>query len=473
MFVGREIERRKLRQALETDHSEFIAVYGRRRVGKTYLVRETYRSELVFQHTGLVSGNLKRQLQEFCQSLLDYGFKGNCAAKDWYEAFHLLGKFLTTCRHGKKIVFLDELPWMDTPRSEFVSALDHFWNGWCSARQDIVLVVCGSATSWIIEKIIKNYGGLHNRLTRSLLLQPFSLHECELYAEEKKLHWNRMQILEFYMAVGGVPHYWSFLEPGESAAQAIDRLFFAENGELRNEFGALYASLFRQSEPYVAIVKALSEHNCGLNRKEVARRTGLLENGKFTQMVEALEYCGFIRVYHAVGKKSKEAILQLVDSFTLFYYRFVKDGKMRGDGAWRNVLNSSAYRVWTGLAFEQVCLLHLPQMKKALGINGVNTRASSWFLPGNADNDGAQIDLLIERQDQIINICEMKFSRAEFAVTKEYENELLCKEELFIQNAKPRQAVHLTLVTTFGLKDNSHSKVFQSSICLNDLFAEA
>ena len=279
-----------------------------------------------------------------------------------------------------------------------------------------------------------------------------------------------MQILECYMAMGGVPHYWSFIEQGESADQAIDRLFFTDNGELRYEFEALYASLFRQSEPYMAIVNALSSRNTGLSRKEIAKKTGLCKNGKLTQMLEALEHCGFIRNYNAIGKKRKDSILQLVDAFTLFYFRFMKDKRRIGEGAWSSTLNSSEYRAWTGLAFEQVCLMHLPQIKMALGISGVKTNASSWFLPGDAKNEGAQIDLLIERQDQIINICEMKFSRSEFMVSKEYEKELLRKEDLFIQNAKPRQAVHLTLVTTFGLKENIHSSVFQSEVSLDDLF---
>ena len=473
MFIGREKEQRKLLQALNSDNSEFIAVYGRRRIGKTFLIRETYGKEIVFQHTGLVSGNMKRQLQGFCMSLMDAGVQGKCVAKDWYEAFHLLSQFLSTCRSGKKVVFLDELPWMDTPRSEFVSALDHFWNGWCSARHDIVLVVCGSATSWIIEKIIKNYGGLHNRITRSLLLLPFTLHECELYAKAKGLHWSRMQILECYMVMGGVPHYWSFIDRGESVAQAIDRLFFTENGELHNEFEALYASLFRQAEPYIAIITALASLKSGLSKKEIVNNTGFRENGKLTQMIEALEHCGFIRSYNAIGKKVKDTLIQLVDPFSLFFYRFMKGGRMRGDGAWLNAMNSSEYRAWIGIAFEQVCLLHLPQMKRALGIAGVNTRASSWFIHGDSENDGAQIDLLIERQDQIINICEMKFARKDFTVTKQYERELLRKEELFIQNVKPRQAVHLTLVTTIGMNENLHSSVFQSEIRLDDLFAEA
>ena len=473
MFIGRETERRKLLQALRSDRSEFIAVYGRRRVGKTFLIRETYSKEIVFQHTGLATGNLKRQLKEFCISLQEAGYKERCAAKDWYEAFHLLSHFLVTCPEGKKVVFLDELPWMDTPRSEFVSALDHFWNGWCSARSDIVLVVCGSATSWIIERIIKNYGGLHNRITRSLQLLPFTLHECGLYVEKKGLHWNRMQVLECYMVMGGIPHYWSFIEVGESVAQVIDRLFFLENGELHNEFNALYASLFRRPEPYLAIVTALAGRMCGLGKKELIALTGLRDNGNLTQVLEALEHCGFIRFYRAIGKKSKDGLYQLEDLFTLFYYRFMKDGRLSGKGTWQNRLNSPGYHAWSGIAFEQVCMLHLPQIKKALGILGVSTNVSSWNVKGNAEEDGAQIDMLIERQDQIINICEMKYSRTEFAVNKELEKELLQKEEIFIQHVKPRQAVHLTLVTTHGLKENTHSGVFQSVITLDDLFSEA
>ena len=470
MFIGREKEQKKLYQALESDHSEFVAVYGRRRVGKTFLIRQTYSEVMVFQHTGLVVGNTRRQLQEFCQSLEDAGFEGKCTASDWHEAFHLLARFLNTCREGKKVVFLDELPWMDTPRSEFVSALDHFWNGWCSARSDIVLVVCGSATSWIIEKIIKNYGGLHNRITRSLQLMPFTLQECETYVKAKGLNWNRLQILECYMAMGGIPHYWSFLEKGESVAQALDRLFFAETGELHNEFNALYASLFRQPAAYLKIVTALSEKRSGIPKKELVQSVKLSENGHLTQILESLEHCGFIRYYQAIGKKVKDGLYQLIDPFTLFYFRFMKDGRMRGENSWMNILNSSKYRVWTGLAFEQVCLLHLLQMKKALGISGVNTHSSSWFHPGSSEDNGIQIDLLIERADQIINLCEMKYSKTDFIVTKEYERQLYQKMEIFMHHVMPKQAIHLTLVTTYGLKENLHSSVFQSVIMLDDLF---
>ncbi len=473
MFIGRENEQRRLLSALESDNSEFIAVYGRRRVGKTFLVRKTYANQIVFQHTGLASGDMKHQIREFCMSLQQAGCREKCMAKDWYSAFHLLERFLATCHAGKKVVFLDELPWMDTPRSEFVSALDHFWNGWCAARSDIVLVVCGSATSWIIEKIIKNYGGLHNRITRSLQLLPFSLHECEIYAEKKKLGWNRMQVLECYMVMGGIPHYWSFIERGESVSQAIDRLFFRENGELHYEFNALYASLFRQPEPYLAIVTALAGRLCGLGKKELLKATGLCENGRLTKVLEALEHCGFIRYYRAIGKKQKDGLYQLEDPFTLFYYRFMKDNRISSGGAWQNMLNSPAYHAWIGIAFEQVCLLHLPQIKKALGIAGVSTSVSSWAVKGDAEEDGAQIDLLIERQDQIINICEMKYSRTEFVVSKEVEKDILRKEELFIQHVKPRQAVHLTLVTANGVKNNLHSGLFQSVITQDDLFAEA
>ena len=470
-FVGRQAEMGKLRAALHSDRSEFIAVYGRRRVGKTFLIRKAYEGHLTFQHTGLVQGNMKRQLTEFCASLKEAGFTGETKVQDWYEAFHLLSQFLASAPARKKVVFLDELPWLDTPRSEFVSALDHFWNGWASAREDIVLVVCGSATSWIIEKIIKNYGGLHNRITGNIHLMPFTLSECEEYARSLGLRWNRLQILECYMAMGGIPHYWSFIQKGQSVPQAIDRLFFSENGELHNEFEALYASLFRQPEAYLAIVKALAQRQTGLSKKEILEQTGLMANGGLTKALEALEHCGFIRYYKAIGNRVKEGLFQLEDPFTLFYYRFMRDGKMGDEGSWLNAQNSQQYRAWLGIAFEQVCLLHLPQIKKALGISGVMTTASSWHSKGDAETTGAQIDLLIERKDQIINLCEMKYSRTPFVVTREYEEELLHKLELFLQKVAPRSAVHLTLVAASGVKENQHSGLFQAVLTLDDLFS--
>ena len=186
---------------LESEKSEFVAVYGRRRVGKTYLVREAFNYNFAFQHAGIQDATMKEQLEEFHHSLLLAGVKGGKKPRNWSQAFFLLGQHLAALPEGKKVVFIDELPWLDTPCSKFVTALDHFWNGWASARKDIVLVVCGSATSWIIDNIVMNYGGLHNRLTRQIYIEPFTLMPIDIlsYRVNSKKKLSKQSQLSFLL----------------------------------------------------------------------------------------------------------------------------------------------------------------------------------------------------------------------------------------------------------------------------------
>ena len=286
MIIGRQNQQQLLLSLLEKEDSQFVAIYGRRRVGKTYLVRETFSSHIVFQHTGLQKVDKKGQLKEFQRSLLNAGMPKVPKFSDWFDAFFALGQFLQSRPEGKKVVFIDELPWMDTPKSNLVAALDHFWNGWASARKDIVLVICGSATSWIISKIVKNYGGLHNRLTRQIYLQPFTLKECEQFATANNFGMSRRNILETYMVLGGIPYYWQFMQKEYSPAQNIDHLFFEKMSPLRGEFNALYASLFRNPQPYIDIITALGTKKAGMTRSEIIETTGLNIGGKLTSMLE-------------------------------------------------------------------------------------------------------------------------------------------------------------------------------------------
>ena len=305
MLIGREKEKQVLLDTMKSEQSEFIAVYGRRRVGKTFLIRETFDYNFAFQHTGILGAPLKEQLKEFRQSLYNAGMKKTALPKSWSDAFHLLEAWLTSLPQGKKVVFIDELPWMDTGRSNFIRALDHFWNGWATARKDIVLIVCGSATSWIIENIIMNYGGLHNRLTRRIFLHPFTLHECELYCKHNGLGYRRNLILEAYMALGGIPYYWNFMKKGLSVAQNLDHIFFDENGELTNEYDALYASLFRHPTVHTGIINILSTKKAGMLRQEIIEKGKFTDNLSFTKALKELEQCGFIRRYTCIGKKTR------------------------------------------------------------------------------------------------------------------------------------------------------------------------
>ena len=471
MIIGRKEEQQILHSAAQSENSEFVAVYGRRRVGKTYLIRETFGYKFTFQHTGLAKGNTKEQLFSFAISLRDAGYDDCPIPKSWLEAFSLLSTYLKNSTDEKKIVFLDELPWMDTPRSNFISAFEHFWNGWASARKDIVLIICGSATSWIINKVINDHGGLHNRVTKQIALQPFTLKECEMFAQSKGLEMSRYQLAECYMVLGGIPYYWSLLEKGLSLAQNIDKIIFAKNGKLSNEFNQLYASLFKSPEQYIDIVTALGKKKAGMTREEIIAATDKYSNGALSKVLDELEYCGFIRKYNGFDKKSKQAIYQLIDNYTLFYFKFIQQNENNDEHFWSASIDSAMHRAWSGLAFERLCMAHTQQIKAALGIAGVLSNVYSWRKEADETSDGAQIDLLIDRKDQVINLCEMKYSLSEYIIDAEYEQKLRNKKSVFIDTTNTRKAVHLTMVTTFGIKVNAHSGIVQNEITLEDLFS--
>ena len=475
MIIGRKSEQRELHEIANDEYSKFVAVYGRRRVGKTFLIRETFNYSFTFQHTGLANGKLKDQLLSFRASLQLASGKKYSQFTNWYQAFFALEEWLDSLQDGKKIIFFDELPWMDTPRSNFISGLEHFWNSWASARKDILLIVCGSATSWIVNKLINNHGGLHNRLTNKILLQPFTLSECEEYAAANNLGLSRYQIVENYMIMGGIPFYWSMLNREQSLAQNIDALFFSEDTEgLSHEYDLLYSSLFNNPEPYMQIVTALAKKKKGLTRNEIINSSSIISSGELTRCLNELEWCGFIRKYNCIGKESKDALYQLIDNFTLFYFQYIKGNKNNDSHFWTNSIGSPLYRSWTGLAFERVCLQHTNQIKTALGISGVLSNVYSWRTETDNDKgiDKAQIDLLIDRNDGVINLCEMKFSEQEYTITEDEEMKLRRRRGSFIEVTQTKKAVHITLITPYGIKQNSHSWIAQNEITLNDLFGK-
>ena len=469
-MIGREKERKMLENARDSEYSEFVVVYGRRRIGKTFLVRETFDYTFAFQHAGLANSDLRHQLRAFSGSLRDAGLGLKTIPRNWQDAFDLLKDVLRKSNDGKKVVFIDEMPWMDTPRSGFVAALENFWNAWASARKDILLIVCGSATSWIINNILRNRGGLHNRVTVEIPLSPFTLRECELYAASRNLGLSRRNIVECYMALGGVPYYWKMLERGLSPAQNFDLLFFSSNARLRMEYSELYASLFKNPDPYEKIVSALGRKGCGLVRDEVVAATGLVDSGALTRQLEELEECGFVRRYPVLGKKKKGSIYQLTDSFTLFHFK-VMETVGRVDGHfWTSSVNSPFVSAWEGLAFERVCLLHIDEIKKALQIGGVLSGVSPWRSEGNKER--VQIDLLIDRSDGVINLCEMKFSHEPYVLSAGELDRILRRRRIFKEQTGTRKAVHLTLVVSPELRHNANANEIQSVVTLDDLFRE-
>lgn len=468
-IIGRNKEQRQFQEFINSGSSEFVVVYGRRRVGKTFLIREAHGNKFDFYHTGIANSDKETQLSEFNFALNQTAILPNTPVNSWFDAFHKLEFLLEHSKNkGKKIVFLDELPWMDTPRSGFIPALELFWNKWASARKDILLIVCGSATSWMFDKLINNRGGLHNRVTQQIYLKPFTLKECEDFFKEKQIVLNRKQITEAYMIFGGIPYYLNFFKKNLSLPQNVDAILFAGEAPLKNEFQSLYQSLFNHSEKYIAIVKAMGRKTKGLTRDEILSITKFTNGGHFTKLLHDLELSGFIRKYYSIGKKEKDTIYQLVDFYTLFYFNFIDNIRHNDENFWSHLIDNAKHRTWSGFSFEQICLYHLPLIKRKLGISGVLTNTASWL--GAYNGSKVQIDLLIDRNDGVTNLCEMKFAKGVYAIDKKTWHNLLKKIEVFRQNTKSRKAIHLTLITPFGILQNEYSGEINSEVVLDDLF---
>lgn len=457
--------------ALHEEYSQFIAVYGRRRVGKTFLIREAYDYTFDFQFTGAAKLTARKQLVRFRRALKEHGQKDTPELTNWGDAFSELKRLINSLKTGKKVVFLDELPWMDAPRSGFLSELESFWNGWASARKDIVFVVCGSSTSWMVKKIIKNKGGLHNRLSHRISLKPFPLGLCEQLAQSRGLVFSRKQLLEAYMVFGGVPYYWSLLQKGASVTQEIDRLIFSPDGELNDEFEMLYASLFKKPEPYIRVIELLARKKMGMTRMELLAAGGFEDNGSFSDILKDLEWCGFIRSYSMMGYKKKSDLFQLIDHYTLFYYEYI-DGQRQGANYWKSMLGTPKYNTWCGLAFERTCLWHIDQIKKQLGISGILTNEYAWRCSGDESKNlrGVQIDLLIDRSDGIIDICEMKYSKEPYVISADYGRELQRKRDVLVEVTGTENAVHTIMVTTDGVVHNEEWGEIQAEVNLDNLF---
>ncbi len=462
IIIGRKNELEILDRLYTSPKSEFLIVYGRRRVGKTFLIDQKFDDQFSFRMSALANATGEQQLAKFqtiFNASVDTTFALDKPPKNWLDAFQSIIKFVNTDTRSRKVIFFDELPWFDTHGSDFILALEDFWNNWAARRSDILLIGCGSAASWMVNKLILNRGGLHNRITERIALQPFTLKETEAFIQSKGVIFDRYQLLELYMAMGGIPFYLDNVLVNRSVAQNIDRMFFTPGAILNIEYLALYRSLFNRYEKHVTIVEALAEKSKGLTRTELLATTKLSDGGSTSNILDELEHSGFIQRYLPFGKTKKDALYQLIDPYTLFYLTFVKDSKAKGQGAWLAQADSPKWRAWSGYAFEYICFYHIDAIKKRLGISGVYTEISSWRSQSKEiGTQGAQIDLVIDRNDRVINICEIKFSTDVFSVAKTYADNLRNKLRAFRSETGTKKTLFLTLITTYGLKQNAHSQ---------------
>jgi uncharacterized protein len=458
-LIGRASEINVLKEAIQSPEAELIAVYGRRRVGKTYLIRTVYENDIVFETSGLNNMPMADQLENFSANLTTaFNLPIEIAVpKNWLQAFRQLIQLLEPQLSAKKqVVFLDELPWFDTPKSGFLSAFDNFWNSWASKQSGLVVVICGSAASWMIQNIVRNKGGLHNRITQRMRLMPFNLNETELFLQSKFINLERYQIVELFMITGGIPHYLKDIRRGDSVTQNIDRLCFTNDGLLVDEFKDLYSALFDNADKHISIVRTLAQNHTGLMRGEIIEACQISSGGGLTKLLDELLESGFISEFIPFNKTSKDAIYKLTDEYSLFYLKFIENSKAIGEGAWLDKSTSASWRSWSGLAFENICLKHTPQIKKALNIYGIYSEQSAWRYVSKGDDKGTQIDLLIDRRDNCINLCEIKFSITEFTIDKKYAEELAAKRRIFIAQTGTKKTVFITMLTTFGVNTNDY-----------------
>ena len=464
MIIGRKVEIEELKERYESGKPEFVAIYGRRRVGKTFLVKELFEDNMAFYHSGLSPYDKERkitmrdQLEAFYASLMRYGMEESHCPKSWMEAFGMLGALLDDKnKGGRQFIFIDELPWMDTPRSKFLMAFENFWNTWGAWRNHVMLVVCGSATSWMLDNLVNSKGGLYDRLTCQIKLSPFTLGECKRFFESKDIVMSDYDLVESYMIVGGIPYYLDYFKRGKSLAQNIDALFFCRNARLESEFTRLFASLFINPDVYMNVVRLRAKRHTRFTRS-------------FTKMLETLVASDFISSYHPFGRSQKEVRYKLTDSFCLFYLRFIDGKKVTDESYWQHQQNMPQLNSWRGLAFERVCFNHISNIKKALGVEGVSSMESPWIVKGDEDKAGAQIDMLIIRDDRVVNLCEMKFLSTEFEPKNEDELALRGRIATLQEKLSFKQTIHLTLITTLGLKHNAHSGIFQKIVTMGELF---
>ena len=479
IVIGREREMAELQRSLESDRSEFVIVYGRRRVGKTYLVDNFFHYEYDFSFVGGHRLTKQKQLRNFAKAMKKFAHLSRQPKyENWDDAFDELEELMESLPEEKrKVIFIDEMPWIDTPQSEFVDALETFWNGWAARRRDIMFVASGSSTSWMVDKLVENQGGLHGRITNNIYVRPFTLHETEQYMKSRGAAWDRYQLLQTYMIIGGIPYYYSLLNVKESLVQNVDRLFFRKNGELRTEFEELYSALFTNTEKYTSVVKLLNSKREGMTREEIENGTKM-DKSLLSTVLRNLERCDFILRYSQFGNKSKGSIYRLVDFYTLFYYRFIDGFNAQDENWWSHNYQSPSVESWQGLSFELLCLLHLTQIKQKLGISGIATAASSWrFVPtkqkeqADGEEKGAQIDLLIDRGDRVINLCEMKFSVKPYRISDVYETTLRDRMSVFQEKTKTTKSLVYTFVTTFGVANSMGKSIVNSEVTMEDLFA--
>ncbi len=470
-MIGRLSEIEIIKNLLVSPKAEFLTVFGRRRVGKTYLIKNAVKENITFEFTGTQYASIQNQLFKFWDKLNEsFDLENVDAPKNWAEAFSILKKCLAKNKSDKQVIFFDELPWIASAKSNFLEEMAYFWNDWASNNK-IVLIVCGSASSWMVKNLLNNKGGLHNRTTQKINVKPFTLAETKLFIDEQNIGWDYYQIIQYYMSVGGIPTYWNEVKKGESALQTIERVFFTKDGSLRNEFNNLYAALFENSQKHVSVIKILAEKWKGLSRQEIIEHSHFNDGGALSKVLLELELSSFITKTNSFDKKQKGLIYRLTDEYSLFYLKFIENNAIIVKNTWQQINTQPKFKVWAGYSFENLCIKHHEAIKFELGIQGVYVEVSSFYSKENGQNDGIQIDMILNRADNVINLCEIKYCLDDFQMTDQYAETLRKRRETFRRISKTKKTLFNTIITTYGVQNSKNSSsVIDNIITMDKLF---
>ena len=452
-IVGRAYEQQVLTDSLASQRSELLAIYGRRRIGKTYLIREFFDNKITFSFTGLSTGKRADQIKNFILKLNEVtnNFKDQKQPTDWLEAFSYLKTFLKRIKESKKkkVIFIDEFPWVDSHKSGFLSAFENFWNDYCTTRNDLLVVVCGSAASYMVKKIINNSKGLSKRITQTIKLKPFNLQETQAFFKYKRIPMEEYEILKIYMVLGGVAEYLEHVKAGESAVITIDRLCFQHGAYLEDEYDEVFKSLFNENSFHQKIVNTLAKNKKeGISRDEILKELKISSGGRFSDSLDELILSGFVLKYDGYKNDIKTTLYRIYDEFCLFYLQFMRPYK---GSKWIQIFQKQEYKSWCGYAFETICLKHYKEVKKALKCNQIESKNYSWHNPK------AQVDLVIDRNDDVVNLCEIKFYNNEFSLDSNYLQGLRTRENQFRASTKTKKGINTVMITTWGVKSNQYS----------------
>ncbi len=469
-LIGRDFEASKMKSLFNSSASELVAIIGRRRVGKTFLIKKVYQNEMVFHITGMKDVSRSLQLDNFVETRNEF-FKESKnleKPKNWFSAFAQLKQLLGKPKKKKRVLFFDELPWLASNSNEFLKIFDHFWNAW-AINQNLIVVICGSSASWMITNIINNKGGLHNRITQQINLYPFTLQETEKYFLAKGINMPRQSIISLYMATGGVPYYLNEIEKGNTAVEAINKMYFGKNASLKNEFDNLYKALFSNYGKYILVIRALASKWMGLTRNEIVAYTKIETGGAMSSILYDLETSGFIQSILPFGKQQRDTLYRLTDEYSLFYIHFI-EANNRIENYWIKKYNTPTVKAWQGYAFENICLKHIEGIKQTLGISGILTSEYSFYKKKDATSAGCQIDLLIDRADNAINICEMKFYNGAYTLTEESVKTLQHKRNIFQEKTNTKKQLFLTLIAADGVVENKYNMLIDKHLDASALF---